>query len=216
MTSTARQLSVSTPPRRVAGPTAGPVTSSQPSKLFSGLFRMIDINHRLTVLEIGPALPETVDYFSQFKCRLHFVDLFNEPFLCEEQANLSEKELRHCFEEQFRFPAGTRIDICLLWDFLSFLDDPALRALNSALRPWIHPGTRAHGFGVHHLAIKLDNIQYGVVDRDTFSVRKRTTKPLPYFPHSQIEMHEMFNGFDFERGLLLPSGKLEMLLKPRA
>jgi len=28
-------------------------------------------------------------------------------------------------------------------------------------------------------------------------------------------MHEMFSCFDFQRGLLLPDGKLEMLLKAR-
>lgn len=194
----------------------GPVVSRQPSKLFPSLFRMMDVNRRLTVLEIGPALTETVDFFSQFKCRLHFVDLFHEPFVREQQANLSEKELRHAFEEQFRFPADTKIDLCLFWDFLCYLDDPALRAFNSAIRPWLHPGTRTHGFGVHHLAIRLDNIQYGVIDKETLSIRKRRSAQLSYYPHSQIEMHEMLTCFDFERGLLLPEGKLEMLLKPRA
>ena len=200
---------------QAATPLVGPVSSSQPSKLFSGLFRMVDVNHRLTVLEIGPALTETVEFFSQFKCRLHFADLFHEPFVREQQARLSEKELRHAFEEQFRFPEGTKIDICLMWDFLCYLDDPALRAFNSALRPWLHPGTRAHGYGVHHLAIRLENIQYGVKDKETLNIRKRRSTQLPYHPHSQIEMHEMLNCFDFERGLLLPEGKLEMLLKPR-
>src|SRR5210317_2332042 len=117
---------------------AGPVISRQPSKLLPALFRMMDVNHRLTVLEIGPALTETVDFFSQFKCRLHFVDLFHEPFVREQQTRMSEKELRHAFEEQFRFPADTRIDILLLWDFLCYLEDPGLRAFNSALRPWLH------------------------------------------------------------------------------
>lgn len=200
---------------RATLPRVGPVSSSQPSKLFTNLFRMLDVNHRLTVLEIGPALSETVDFFSQFKCRLHFVDLFHEPFVREQQAKLSEKELRHAFEEQFRFPAGTQIDICLFWDFLCYLDDPALRAFNSALRPWLHSSTRAHGFGVHHLAIRLENIQYGVIDRETLSIRPRRSAQLPHHPHSQIEMHEMVTCFDFERGLLLPEGKLEMLLKPR-
>jgi hypothetical protein len=176
---------------------------------------MLDVNHRLTVLEIGPALPETVDFFSQFKCRIHFVDLYHEPFVREQQANLSETELRHAFEGQFRFPAGTRFDICLFWDFMCYLDDSALRAFNSAIRPWIHPGTKAHGFGVHHLALHLQNIQYGVLRGDTLSVRKRLLPQLPYHPHSQIEMHEMLNCFDFERGLLLGDGTLEMLLKPR-
>jgi hypothetical protein len=196
-------------------PRTGPVVARHQSKLFSSLFKMIEVNRRLTVLEVGPALAETVDFFSQFKCRLHFVDLFHEAFVREQQADLSEKELRHAFEEQFRFPADTRIDLCLFWDFLCYLDDPALRAFNSALRPWIHSGTRVHGFGVHHLAIRLENIQYGVINKDTLSIRERRSTQLPYYPHSQIEMHEMMNCFDFERGLLLPEGKLEMLLKPR-
>lgn len=196
-------------------PRAGGIVSRQESKLFASLFRLIDVNHRLTVLEIGAALPETVEFFSQFKCRLHYVDLFHEPSVREQQAKLSEKELRHAFEEQFRFPADTRIDLCLFWDFLCYLDDPALRAFNSALRPWIHPATKAHGFLTHHLAIRLENIQYGVLQRDTLSIRERSSTQLPSYPHSQIEMHEMLNCFAFERGLLLPDGKLEMLLKTR-
>lgn len=194
---------------------AGPVESRQPSKLFPSLFSLMDVDHRLTVLEVGPALPETVEFFSGFKCRLHFVDLYHEPFVREQQADLSETELRHGFEEQFCFPSETRFDLCLLWDFPSYLDDPALRAFNSALRPWLHPGTLAHGFGVHHLALRLKNVQYGVLQRDLLTVRKRLSPQLPYHPHSQIEMHEMFSSFDFERGLLLGDGVLEMILKPR-
>jgi len=193
----------------------GPVSSRQPSKLLPDLFKMIDPDRRLTVLEIGPAVTETVDFFSRFKCRLHFVDLFHEPFVREQQASLSEKELRHAFEEQFRFPAGTRIDICLFWDFLCYLDDAALRAFNSALCPWLHPETKAHGFGAHHLAIRVENVQYGILNQETLSIRSRQTAQLPSHPHSQVEMHEMLNCFDFQRGLLLPEGKLEMLLKPR-
>jgi hypothetical protein len=196
-------------------PRVGPVASYLKSQLFASLFQAVDVNHRLTVLEIGTALPETVDFFAQFKCRLLFVDLFSEPFV-HDQAGLSETELRHCFEERLRFPAGTRLDLCLFWHFMSHLDDPALRAFNSVLRPGLHAGTRAHGFGAHHLGIRLANVRYGVYDRGTFSVRERSGQPLPTHPHSQIEMHEMLNCFALDRGLLLPDGKLEMLLKPRA
>ena len=211
MTLAARKMSVSESSRR-----SGPIIARHQSKLLSGLFRRVDPDHRLTVLEIGPALPETVEFFSQFRCRLHFLDLYEESFLREEQDSLSEKELRHCFEQQFNFPEGSSLDICLFGDFLSFLDDRALRAFNSALRPWVHPGTRAHGFGVHHLAVKLEHHQYGIVDRETLSIRSRHSDNMTYHPHSQVEMADMLNTFAFERGLLLPSGKLEMMLKPKA
>ena len=186
------------------------------SKVLPGLFRGLAEKGRLTVLEIGPALPETVDFFSRYRCRLHFIDLYQEPFLRDSQSTLPEKELRREFEKRLSFPDGTRLDICLFGDFLSFLDDRALRAFNSALRPWIHDRTRAHGFGVHHLAVKLEHHQYGIVDRETLSVRSRQHSQLPYYPQSQVEMADMLNCFAFERGLLLPSGKLEMMLKPKS
>jgi hypothetical protein len=210
LTEAARQLDSDPGLTRV-----GPVVSTYQSKLFASLFQLRDVNQRLTVLEIGIALPETVEFFSQFKCRLHFVDLFREPFVAG-QADLSETELRHAFEEKFRFSAGTRIDLCLFWDFLSYLDDPALRAFNSALMPWLHGGSRGYGFGVHHLAIRLANVQYGIRDRETLTLRERFTRQMRSHPHSHIEMREMLTCFDFERGLLLPDGKLEMLLKSRA
>lgn len=199
----------------MAARTTAAAVARQPSKLLAGLFQRVAPDRRLVVLEIGTALPETVDFFADYRCRLHFVDLFNEPFLREERDTLDDEGLREAFAQRLAFSADSRIDICLLWDFLTFLDDRALRAFNAALKPWLHEGTRAHGFGVHHLAIRLENVQYGIIDAETLNVRPRATEPMAYHPHSQIEMADMLNGFAFERGLLLPNGKLEMLLRAR-
>jgi hypothetical protein len=190
--------------------------SIQPSKLFPSLFRSLDSTRRLTILNVGVASPETVEFFSRFKCRIHFIDLFSEPVVREPQPVSNAKEVHRQFEKLLKLPDGTRLDICLLWDFLCYLDDPALRAFNNALRPYMFEGTRAHGFGAHHLAIRLENKQYGVMEEDALSVRLRHTTQLATHPHSQVEMHEMLSCFDFERGLLLPDGKLELLLKARA
>jgi len=187
----------------------------QSSKLLPSLFRSLDAGRRLTILNVGAALPETVEFFSRFKCRIHFVDLFSDPAVKELQQVSDSKELDRQFDKLLKLPDGTRLDICLFWDFFCYLDDPALLAFNNVLRPYLYYGTRAHGFGVHHLAIRLENVQYGVVDDDEMSVRMRQMKQLPTYPHSQVEMHEMLSCFDFERGLLLSDGKLELLYKTR-
>ncbi len=187
----------------------------QPSKLLPSLFHSLDTDRWLNILHVGAALPETVDFFSRFKCRIHFVDLFSELVVRELQQVSSFKELHRQFEQLVTLPDDTRLDICLFWDFLCYLDDPALRAFNEVIRPYLYYRTRAYGFGVHHLAIRLENKQYGIVEEDSLSVRLRQTKQLVTHPHSQVEMHEMFSCFDFERGLLLPDGKLELLLKAR-
>lgn len=198
---------------------AGPATirgaAKQPSKLFASMFQMLDESHRLTILEVGSALPETVNFFSRYKCRIHFLDLFSEPTVRDLQNVSSPKEMMQQFERLLTFPAGTKIDICLFWDLLCYLDDPALRAFNAALRPYLHKGSHAHGFGIHHLGIKLGNRRYGVIDDTTLSVRPCQSKQAETQPHSQVEMHEMLSCFDFQRGLMLPDGKLELLLKAR-
>ena len=189
--------------------------AKQPSKLFASLFRPQDAQHRLTILEIGTALPETVDFFSRYKCRIHFLDLLSEPLVQNLHQVNDQKDMQQQFERLLTFPQGTKFDICLFWDLLCYLDDRALRAFNAALRPYLHHGSRTHGFGIHHLGIKLNNRRYGVIDDSTLSVRpSRLVQPETY-PHSQVEMHEMLSCFDFERGLMLPDGKLEILLKAR-
>jgi hypothetical protein len=187
----------------------------QSSSLLPSLFRSLNEGRRLTILDVGAALPETVEFFSRFKCRIHFVDLFSELALIELQQVSSSEDLVHHFDNLLKLPKGTSLDICLFWDFLYYLDKPALRAFNSCLRPYMYHGTRAHGFGAHNLAARVENQQYGVIEEDAISVRQRQTKQLPFHLHSQPEMQEIFSSFDFERGLLLADGKLELLLKTR-
>ena len=167
------------------------------------------------MLDVGPALPETVDFFSRYSCRLHFVDLFNESFLQEGAKPLPEDELCKRFRQRLDLPGGEQLDVCLFGDFLNFLDDRALRAFDAAIRPLVHSKTMAHGFGVHHRAVKLEYRQYGIIDRETVSVRRREGGRMSYHPHSQVEMAEHLSSFVFERGLLLESGKLEMVLRSR-
>ena len=189
--------------------------TKQPSKLFPSLFRSLANDERLTILEVGSALPETVEFFSRYKCRIHFVDLFAEPLMQNLHRVSGPEEMQQEFEKLLKFPDGTRLDICLLWDFMCYLDDTALRAFNNALRPYVSRRTRVHGYGIHHLAIRLENKQYGILDEGTLSVRKRQINQPKTHPHTQVEMREMLSCFDFERGLLLPDGKLELLLKAR-
>jgi len=189
-------------------------SKKQPSKLFSSLIAPPAGGRRMTLLEVGAALPETVDYLSRYKCRIHFLDLYSEPML-QQLHEFSPKQKAEWFREVLVFPAGTKLDVCLFWDFLCYLDDKALRAFNDALRPWLHQDTRSHGFGVRHLAIKLNNQRYGIIDDTTLSVRPCQALQPKTWPHTQVEMHDMMSCFDFEQGLLLPDGKLEMLLRAR-
>ena len=53
-------------------------TDPLPSALASNLIDDINTEERLIVLDMGRAVSSTIKYFSQYKCRLNFIDLYSE------------------------------------------------------------------------------------------------------------------------------------------
>jgi hypothetical protein len=169
---------------------------------------------RLTALHIGNALPETVDFFSRFRCRLHFVDLFAELPIHDrddDQLVLSEQ-----FDRLFSFPQGTQFDLCLFWDIFNYLDEPAMLALQVALRPYLGTKTRAHAFVVHNLRSPKNEMCYSLKSADELLACQRP-QPLPgYAPHNQGRLKALLTDFDLVRNVLLSDGRLELVLNAKA
>lgn len=183
----------------------------QSSRLLPSLFAGLN-PRRLRVFEAGPANPETLAFISQFRARIHVLDLYSEDLVRTQQVDLSEQEMKRAFQEILGFRVGTLIDVCLFWDVLNYLSRPALRAFSAALRPYVHPGTRAHGFSVLNVETSLRNQQYGILDESTISVRPARKEQLDYYPHSHEELNHCLSCFEVGRGWLLPDGRLEILL----
>lgn len=187
--------------------------STQSSKLLPHLFEHFDEQQAVTVFHVGPALPDTVDFFASYRCKLHFIDLFSElPIVAPEESSPS---LSQQFAELLQFPPKTRFDICLFWDVFSFLDNAAIGAFLAVLRPHLKPDTMAHAFSVHNLKTPQGGHLYGISRQDTLSSRSRRT-PLPgYAPHSQLELKDLLDCFRLERSVLLPDSRLELLLQAK-
>jgi hypothetical protein len=183
------------------------VSATQSSKLLSSLFESIDEEQRLTVLHIGPALPETVDFFSRFRCKLYFVDLFCElPIIIDDDA--SPEQL---FSNHLNFQQSIKFDICLFWDLFNFLDREAINAFLSVLRPHLHAASVAHGFAVHNLKSPQGDQLYGIKELDALNVRSRKSVLPGYAPHPQGKLKNMLHCFNFDRSVLLPDSRLELL-----
>jgi hypothetical protein len=193
-------------------PVEPPTSRNQQTLLFPSLVRRSDPDRRLSVLEIGPALPETIKYFSQFKCRLHFAAMYTDPVLQMQTGEYTEAELVEHLDKSFGFSKGTRFDLCLFWDFLNYLDDRALRAFNTAIKPYLHKTTRAHAFTVRTLDTSFSNQQYGIDQAHMFSIRPRTGTQARTYPHTQAILVNLLDSFDIDQGMLLPDGRLEVLM----
>jgi len=188
-----------------------PEPPSQPSKLLPSLFEHIDEEQRFNVLHVGPALQDTVDFFCHYRCKLHFIDVFSElPLATLEDSGLSLEEQ---FGEILQLPADTQFDLCLFWDVFNFLDAAAIAAFLSQLRPCLTATSLAHAFSVHNLKTPQGNALYGIKHMDTLSLRNRQAKLPGYAPHSQSQLKQALTCFRFERSVLLPDSRLELVLR---
>lgn len=183
----------------------------QSSMLMAGLFEGLDETRRLTVLDLGAASPESLEFFSDYKCRLYFADLYAEPLPRNEEGDLDELALSGHFHSLLALPDDARIDVCLFWDYLNYLPEPAVRALMLALSPYLLPTTRAHGFGVRSSSTKLESLRYGICTLKELCIRTRSTVGSPSYAHTQAALKRLLDGMDVSKVLLMPDGRLEML-----
>lgn len=177
------------------------------SDLLPLLFAELDSSKGLTVFDVGPAVPETVDFFSQFKCRLFFADL-----LSDLSAEKDPDDGKVDFGELLTYPTETRFDICLFWDFLNFLDVEMLRAFNLAITPYIHDETRAHCYGRFSRRSPVMNQQFGIKKIDEVVVRNSNARLPTCYPHGYADLRDIMGCFSFSRSMLLREGRLEILM----
>ena len=189
-----------------------PQVEIKSAKLFPDLFRNIDPEKRLRVFEIGRAQSETVDFFSAFKCRLTFADLYSNTSLLEDQANCTEAELAVGFRKALNIPKGEKFDLCLMWDIMQYLSGRSIRALCGALEPHLTDETKAHGFGVHSILTPCERAEYAVAGLTEFKMKKGNLPDLQYLPHPQAELSELLTVFKIDRAILMGDGTVEMLL----
>lgn len=206
----------------VAVPAGGGALDVRQTLLLPLLFERVDDSLPITVLDVGGGVPETVEFLSRYRCRVHFADLFDAPELQAIPEEDAEAYLDEAFARLCRFPEGTRFDVCLLWDFLNYLPVAAVRSFARALEPYLHRGTRGHGFGAFKSTAPAMNrdepsraLQYGVRDVDALVARPRLDGMSRGYAHSRAVLAENLSCFEIARGTLLREGTMELLLQAR-
>lgn len=182
------------------------------SLLFPALCGKLQRDRCLNILDIGPAFPETVRFFSGFRCKMQFADLYSEPMVVNGHEGLEGEALQQRFKEAMAIPEGRRFDLVLLWDFPNYLDDAALRAFSNALKPYLHARSLAHGFAVRTSNTRIPNQWYGIEQPHLFTVRSPGVRQPRLYAHSQAILINLLTCFDIDRGMLLPDGRLEVVM----
>jgi hypothetical protein len=186
------------------------VTEQQSVKLLAGLFEPIDDEQRLTVLHLGPVLPETLDFLSGYRAKIYVADVFAElPFRADPA---EEQTVEQRLASALDLPAEARFDLCLFWDLFNYLEPEAISALTAQLRPHWYCHTRAYALGVHNTRSPQRDTSFSIANPDTLALRPRRERPAGYAPQPQSRLKELMVGLEVQRSVLLADGRLEMLL----
>ena len=191
------------------------------SNLAPLLFERVQVDKQLVVLDIGLAMPATVELFSSFKCKLIFADLYfaemlSQDTLEEHSEDSSQEQVHQQLVEQFtvalNLDADTKIDICLFWDFFNYLDGTLFKAFIEALHPYINDNTCGYGLGVLNARCELPNYQYGISKLNKLNQYLRSEEQKPVYPHSQRDLNNLLGYFDVDKSRLMPDGRVEYFI----
>ncbi len=191
------------------------------SNLAPLLFERVQVDKQLVVLDIGLAMPATVELFSSFKCKLIFADLYSAEMLSqdtleEHSEDSSQEQVHQQLVEQFtvalNLDAEIKIDICLFWDFFNYLDGTLFKAFIEALHPYINDNTCGYGLGVLNARCELPNYQYGISKLNKLNQYLRSEEQKPVYPHSQRDLNNLLGYFDVDKSRLMPDGRVEYFI----
>ena len=183
-----------------------------PSCLLPDLFKRLDANNRLVVLDMGQAISSTVRYFSQYRCQLNFIDLYSEDCIALPNPDLNHQQKVDSLRYLLNLGPSTKIDICLFWDVFSYLDDSFVRALIEALEPNISETTGALIINPRDSRRHLPFYRYGISDESHFTQTENSGIQPPIFPRSQRELNNLIDYFAIDRGRLMSQSRAEYLL----
>jgi len=182
------------------------------SNLVATTFDSLQPDKRLVVLDVGMAMAATVDFFSQFKSKLLFVDLYSEAFVAEISEDVSHEYLVAQFQKALDIPDNCIIDVCLFWDFFNYLDGTLIRAFIEALQPYVAEHTRGFSLGALNSRCQLPNSCYGLMAEDKLTQCPRSDEQRPVYPHSQRDLNTYLDYFEINKSRLMSDGRVEYLI----
>jgi len=182
------------------------------SNLLPAVFKRLDLENRIVVLDMGHAASSTVSFFNHFKCRLSFVDIYSEQFIVCPDSDSSHEELVAQMAKSLNLDTNIKVDICLFWDLFNYLNDAMIKALMEALEPHINHSTSGYVIGTRDSRNQLPFCRYGIVDKSSLTENKGSGTQGAIYPRSQRDLNKLIDYFEIDSGRLLSEGRAEYLL----
>lgn len=191
--------------------TQGGQSAAEPSVLLPLVLEKLNRRRRMHVLDVGPAVPQTLDFLSGFKCRLHIADLLHN-LSAAQSPRPSPKALAAHFAESLSM-IDAPLDICLLWELPNHLSLDEVRIFNDVLGRYLKAETLAHGYCSLKQTRPVMRHWYGINETDEVVRLEDSALEPAAHAHSQQQLVGAMNAFEVERGALRSEGRVEVILR---
>jgi hypothetical protein len=149
------------------------------------------------VLDLGPALPENVEFLSGVASRMHFVDALRES-LDVGPALRAMKMLGRTHQSAFH--------LLLLWDCLNYLPGDQGASLVAAVAPLCHPEARCLAMIFTSDTMPAAPTRYRIVDDRRLTYERSTTDLAGAPQMTPAAVEELLAGFSIEHSFVLRNG----------
>lgn len=178
--------------------------------LFQKLMEKLEEDRRYVVLDLGPALRQTILTFSGLRCRLDIVDLADDIERLNAEA---EDDDRRVLAESL-IGDGQPADIVLCWDLLNYLDRPALKTLMKAVAGRAVRGAKVHALLAYSSPeMPAAPCHYLPTEDHHLSVVPVTTERRPSPRYSPEDLARSMPAYRMDRAMLLRNGMQEYLFR---
>jgi hypothetical protein len=154
----------------------------------------------------------TIKYFSQYKCRLDFIDLYSEDFVLDPDEEMSHSQMVNLMCGAIKLQQSVKVDICLFWDIFSYLSDPLVKALIESLKQHVDSSTRSLIINPRDSRTMLPFYYYGISGPTLLTQSQRMGVQPSIYPRSQRALNDLIDYFVVDRGRLMSEGRAEYLL----
>lgn len=188
------------------------------SPLLFGVLNALDHDSRCDILDLAPASPELLNFFSDSYCKLFLPGCRQQ--LLETGHNPDPKQTLPAPDYRRLVPLPDErdkaLDIILLWDLPNYLEKPTLRGVFNHLIPYTDQRTILHTYIHTRQNMPQAPAEFRLFGNNQVFVEINTpwTRSCPMF--YQELLHKILAPFRVQRGMLLANGLQEYILRNTA
>lgn len=205
----------SVPMRSVNQPAGQETRYRLNSPLLFGVLKAWDPEAHINILDLTPAYPVLLDYFSNYHCRMHLPGCRDELLSLLVQDDQDREILPKKFNQLLPLhnTSSTSLNLILLWDLPNYLDKVLLSALVDYLKPYLDKHCVLHTYIHTRQRMPAQPANFRLTLEHNILVETsadwNTSSPMYY----QELLHKVLSPFHVDRGMLLANGLQEYVMR---